>query len=493
MRRLTDAGSLSGWAAFAGPLALYIATLSPGVAFWDTGEMDTVPWILGIPHPTGFPLFVLGGWLFSHVLPFGIPGWRISLFSATAVAGSAWLLWALVRDVTKSPPAAVAAAFAFAAGDIAWMRAVRAEVHDLVLFCISLAVVAARRAGETGSNRALLTAALACGLGLAVHPVAMFVLPCVAILAWPALRKMRLRTALGVAGALLAPLALYAYIPLRSAYIESRHLDPDWDLGLSGSAMFDDGSPSSLPAFWHYVTGATFQPGRTFIKLASPDGIVKAFGLWHDVVVWEFTWVMLAFAAAGFVFLVLNDRRLALGLSTLSIANITFAANYRIETDVQRYAMPALWVMVAFAAFGTTWIASSIVRDRSLATQWIAAGMLIAALWPNAGAAYDDVHRTNAYTDATAIGTDIAAVTPDGSLFVATWNYATPLFYSAFVAHQFGARRLICGWPPDYKADYPAWRKRFKHIYVVVNAIYDPREFARSVLIKGRWQLAELK
>ncbi|MGH7709276.1 MAG: protein O-mannosyl-transferase family, partial [Vulcanimicrobiaceae bacterium] len=82
--------TLPGWLAFLGPLVLYVASLSPAVAFWDTGEMQTVPWILGIAHPTGFPLFTLLGWAFSHVVAIDTVAWRISLLCALATAAAAW-------------------------------------------------------------------------------------------------------------------------------------------------------------------------------------------------------------------------------------------------------------------------------------------------------------------------------------------------------------------------------------------------------------------
>ena len=40
----------------------------PGVAFWDTGEFQAVRPLLGTAHPTGFPAYVILGWLGSVVL-----------------------------------------------------------------------------------------------------------------------------------------------------------------------------------------------------------------------------------------------------------------------------------------------------------------------------------------------------------------------------------------------------------------------------------------
>ena len=48
--------------------AVYRATLLPGLGAWDTGEAQTVLPILGTMHPTGFPAYVVVGWLASIVL-----------------------------------------------------------------------------------------------------------------------------------------------------------------------------------------------------------------------------------------------------------------------------------------------------------------------------------------------------------------------------------------------------------------------------------------
>ena len=42
----------------------------PGQAFDDWGEMQVVPHVLGIPHPTGYPTYVLVAWLFVAAVAF---------------------------------------------------------------------------------------------------------------------------------------------------------------------------------------------------------------------------------------------------------------------------------------------------------------------------------------------------------------------------------------------------------------------------------------
>ena len=74
--RRTDPSHLAP-AVVVGVLAFAAAWLAllPGVGFWDTAEFQAVGPLLGTAHPTGFPTYVLLGWLASVVLqPLGEPG-----------------------------------------------------------------------------------------------------------------------------------------------------------------------------------------------------------------------------------------------------------------------------------------------------------------------------------------------------------------------------------------------------------------------------------
>ncbi len=76
---------------------IYVATLAPTTAFWDTSEYIAAAYVLGIPHPPGNPLFVV----LAHVwgaLPLAASyAVRINLFAAVTSALSAGL-WFLVAD-----------------------------------------------------------------------------------------------------------------------------------------------------------------------------------------------------------------------------------------------------------------------------------------------------------------------------------------------------------------------------------------------------------
>ena len=63
-------------------LFVYVLTLSPCVTLEDSGELITGAADFGVPHPPGYPLWTMSGWLFSHLVPFGDAAWRVNLQSA---------------------------------------------------------------------------------------------------------------------------------------------------------------------------------------------------------------------------------------------------------------------------------------------------------------------------------------------------------------------------------------------------------------------------
>ena len=246
--------SAVAWAAVVGfgSLALYVATLCPGIFLLDSGELTTAAHILGVAHPPGQPLYVILAKAVT-LLPFGSVAVRVNLLSALFGAGALVLLYGLTLRAARGEdrsrdawlaPAAAGGALVLAASPALWFQSVRAEVYTLNLaLCLAPVFLLAHR--PTAARLGL--TALCLGLGLCNHHF-LVVLATPAVLwllvAHPAGRALLRSRALLLAVVVgLAALTTYALLPLRA------RLDPalNWS------------DASNVQGFFDMVTARIFQ------------------------------------------------------------------------------------------------------------------------------------------------------------------------------------------------------------------------------------------
>ncbi len=198
--------------------ALYAAGACRTIYVGDSGELVTAVDGLGIPHPSGYPLYVLLGKLWTLLVPAGSIALRMSLFSAACAAASCGVLFLLARRMALGPVAAVTGALMLAFGPSLWAEANVQRVYALNLLFVVLATAAAWRWAVKGSDRSLAAAFLLCGIGatnhtfMAVYAAALFLHAAVSD---PALARRPLRLVL-CASAFAPGLLPYLYLPLRS-------------------------------------------------------------------------------------------------------------------------------------------------------------------------------------------------------------------------------------------------------------------------------------
>ncbi len=267
--------------------AIYAAGACRTIYVGDSGELVTAVHLLGIPHPTGYPLYVLLGKLWTLGLPFGSIAWRMSLFSAACAAGACAALFLLLRTSARlDRVAALLAALLLAFAPSFWGEANVQRVYALNALFVVLAAWAAWRWNEQRSAGRLALAFFVCGLGatnhtfLAVEGVALGLF---AVSVEPSLLS-RPRELLGAAAAAFAGLLVYAYLPLRS----------------QANPLLDWGDPETLERFVDVVLRRDFWD-RAWIE--GPADLVPITADWARSLVFESAWVgpglaALALAAA---------------------------------------------------------------------------------------------------------------------------------------------------------------------------------------------------
>ncbi|MHB8893316.1 MAG: protein O-mannosyl-transferase family, partial [Candidatus Limnocylindrales bacterium] len=230
---------------FVTSLLVYLRTLLPGMAFDDWGEMQTVPHVLGITHPTGYPTYVLTAWLFELV-PLGSVAFRANLLAAVCVAVALTAMTSTALRLGVRPTIAAPVAIATGAIGTVWASAVVAEVNAMHLAFIALIVNRSLAWADERRMRDLALGGLLIGLSLGNHLLTAFVAPFFVLFAlWAGRGTLleRKRRILVPAAAGLAGLAVYLYIPIAASF----------------SPALPYNHPTTFESFRFLVTGEQFR------------------------------------------------------------------------------------------------------------------------------------------------------------------------------------------------------------------------------------------
>lgn len=210
-------------------LAMYGSKLPTAFSFEDSAEFVTASAVLGIAHPSGYPLPVLLGRLFA-ALPFGTLPWRVALLSAVCAAAAIAVLFVAVREVLEArgeklrafEEAAVALAVGvFAVSPLWWSQAVYAKMYTLHALLLALTTLTLVRWRVRPTRRGLGWIGLWFGLACANHLfLTLLAVPFVLMALLPAVRPWRgrrsgLLSAGAFAGAAAVGMLLYLYVLFR--------------------------------------------------------------------------------------------------------------------------------------------------------------------------------------------------------------------------------------------------------------------------------------
>ncbi len=424
-------------------------TLLPGLWIWDTAEFQTVGPLLGTAHPTGYPAYVILGFLASVLLQsLGEEAFRMNLLSAILVAVAAGLTVVLVRQLTGRTLVAVATGIGLAATPVVWRISTRADAHALHLALLAGLLVlligweARRRGGRPTADRWLVGASVLYGVSLANQGLTYLLAPGIglfvlavepSILRRPRLIVTCLLALLGTAG------LLYLELPLRAGPFPAPIVYAD---------------PATWDGFWYVVLGLQF--GGTFQSpLANPGATVAEIA---NALSAQFG-PLLPLLIVAFAVTAIARPRYALLTAPAAALTVVFAASY-VNADIERYYLGPVLI-------GWTWlaVASAAVLDavsiptlgpigvlggpearpaRHIPGRVVAAVALVLAaelvavallLFPTAATLPNRWRQIDASADDSAqrwVDAAWAGLEPD-ALVASWWSYSTPLWYGQLV------------------------------------------------------------
>lgn len=314
--------------------AIYLCTLLPGVGYsGDCAKFQFVGPILGTPHATGYPLYILISWTFSNFIPIGSLAYKMNLLSAVFALSTCLTLYHIMRAVGISRLVAWSATLVFGLTPTFWSQALVAEVYTLNSFLLSLVLLMMIRWRNEQNNVFFFISVGIYALSFGNHLTMITILPALLVHVWltDKTRFLDIRTLIAVTLLIIVGASQYIYLPVRFFTGESPYLElqvRDWG------------------TFVYYVTGAQFKPAMfmfTFEEIITNRLIMFLKQLWSEL------HILLPLFVFGVVQRKVNHSLWLLWLSL--IGSLVFALNYGIR-EIAPYFIPAWLILSIFVGLG---------------------------------------------------------------------------------------------------------------------------------------------
>jgi hypothetical protein len=421
------------------------------MAFGDWGEMQTVPHVLGVAHPTGYPTYVLLSWA-AHLVPIGSVALRANMLSAVLVASALAVTVVILVRLGVRPLVALAAGLTLGAVGTVWSAATVAEVNPLHLFFVALLLhraliwEARRHIGD------LVLGGLLVGLSLGNHLLTLFVVPCLALfVVWVGRRELRAKPwGLAAAAAACAlGLAVYLYIPIAA----------------SQSPPLPYNHPVTFDGVWWLVSGHQFREQFNFLTPTGPADFVASLPALWTLMSSQATPVVPILGIVGLALLVKWRRAFGLMCAAILVIHLYIWSTY---LRLEHYLLVA-WLILAIGAAvavdASARVLAARVAGRDMGRQIpVVVGVIavVFAAWLGV-TSWERADRSQDRSAETYVDTVLEALPADAAILT-QWDASTPLWHATLVL----GRRPDILVVDDTNIVYEGWGNRERRIASLV-------------------------
>jgi hypothetical protein len=323
-------------------LVLYFITTASWPHPYDSAKFQFIGKVLGTPHPTGYPTYILLNFIWVHLLPLGSLAWKVNILSAVlTIAALNFTYRSIVIFDIKKHFAFIAAVILGMTREL-WRYSVTAEVYSLHLFFTSLVVYLLLKWHLEKREKYFFLACFFYALSFGNHMTSITLLPAwiyiVIITDW--------KTFFNIKRISWIILSVFIGV-LQYSYLFWRYYDP--------ATRFLEGRTPDLKSFWLFVTGGNWQT-EMFVFSTWELLFSRLPRLFHKTMI-DFFYLPFLLALIGiFVF---KNKRLNIFFLLFIVGNSFFALNYNI-VDISSYYLPNYFILTVYLAFGLQFLANRV-------------------------------------------------------------------------------------------------------------------------------------
>ena len=326
-------------------LIVYNFTLAPSVIQIDSGELASVQKLLGIAHPTGYPLFTMLGYFFLQLPIFSSDIFQANFLAAIYCSISVGLFSKflfeifLISKVNSLPETTIkliiiSSSIVLGLSTTFWFQSTSVEVYSLHLVLIISTLFLFVKAFRNDDAKFWYLFAYFFGISLSNHMTSILIIPAAVYLYFKKNSFNKNSFLFGARLALITAISamiVYLYLPIRAMQ----------------EPILNWGNPIDFERFWRHFTGAQYQ---VWI-FSSLEASKKQLSYFIQNLTNEFFSIIYLPIIFGIVSLFKISKTVLFFTLLLTFSTILYSINYDI-VDIDSYFLLTYISFIVFFFFG---------------------------------------------------------------------------------------------------------------------------------------------
>ena len=316
----------------------YLASLLPGVGYsGDTAKFQFIGKVLGTPHATGYPLYIMLNHLFVSIFPIGSLAYRANLLSAVFAVGAVCVLFFIFQRLRVHSLIALFTCIMFAFTPIFWSQSIIAEVYSLHALMMLLTLSFLILWYIDKKDKYLLIGLVVYAIAFGNHMSSILLAPGIGLFVlvtkWQVLCDWK---------KVLFVCVVIICSSLQYGYLFWRYYDP--------STQFIEMQVPNLSTFLWYLKGAQFR--NLMFAFPWPDIIQVRIPMFWQLIFDQYHLLVVLGIIGLFVF---KQYKVSLLLMVYFVCNAVYGINYKIP-DIEPYFIPNFIVIVIYMGIGLNFL-----------------------------------------------------------------------------------------------------------------------------------------